>query len=354
MARIYTIEEYTDMILIYGEALKNGNEAMRLYQERFPYRRHPTDKTFKALEQRLRETGILNKPKFISRRKLQRKSRIYRFEEEVLQRYRDQPSKNAEEIAHAMSVDVTAVKQVLYEHFSIYDPRKAQEMESDNFIPRANICRWFLKQIEQEPHFLHFVLFSDESAFIIEDSHNNSENKSPFKHAKKCPDHFIVNVWAGLIGDHLIGPYIFPSQITGYTYLTFLQEILPELLEDVPLNIRRQIWFQHCGTSPHFTFNIREYLNKTYGDKWIGRGGPVAWPPRSPNLTPLDFFLWRHLKSLVYETPVNTKEELVESIMAAAKIIRETPGIFEKVRQNMIRRFKSCNETDDCYFEEFL
>ncbi|GBM88486.1 hypothetical protein AVEN_269361-1 [Araneus ventricosus] len=25
-------------------------------------------------------------------------------------------------------------------------------------------------------------------------------------------------------------------------------------------------------------------------DRWIGRGGPVLWPPRSPDLTPLDFF----------------------------------------------------------------
>lgn len=35
---------------------------------------------------------------------------------------------------------------------------------------------------------------------------------------------------------------------------------------------------------------------------WIGRGGPVLWPPRSPDLTHLDFFLWGYLKNLSIET----------------------------------------------------
>jgi len=33
-------------------------------------------------------------------------------------------------------------------------------------------------------------------------------------------------------------------------------------------------------------------LTTTYNDYWIGQGGPMAWPPRSPDLIPMDFFLW--------------------------------------------------------------
>lgn len=32
----------------------------------------------------------------------------------------------------------------------------------------------------------------------------------------------------------------------------------------------------------------------------MGTGGPVFWSPRSPDLTPMDFFLWNYLKNLVY------------------------------------------------------
>ncbi len=36
----------------------------------------------------------------------------------------------------------------------------------------------------------------------------------------------------------------------------------------------------------------KKVLNKKFPNKWIGRGGPFSWPPRSPDLTPLNFFLW--------------------------------------------------------------
>jgi len=42
-------------------------------------------------------------------------------------------------------------------------------------------------------------------------------------------------VWCGVIGDQMIGPYIFPQCLTGDVYANFLQGELPALLEDVPL-----------------------------------------------------------------------------------------------------------------------
>jgi hypothetical protein len=40
------------------------------------------------------------------------------------------------------------------------------------------------------------------------------------------------------------------------------------------------------------SWEVREYLNTHFPGRWIGKAEPVAWPPRSPDLTPLDFFLW--------------------------------------------------------------
>jgi hypothetical protein len=54
----------------------------------------------------------------------------------------------------------------------------------------------------------------------------------------------------------------------------------------------------------------------------VGRRGPVPWPPQSPDLTPLDFFLWGH-KSLVYETPVETQKELIAKILAARLVVQQ-------------------------------
>ncbi|GFW53280.1 hypothetical protein TNCV_4710111 [Trichonephila clavipes] len=56
----------------------------------------------------------------------------------------------------------------------------------------------------------------------------------------------------------------------------------------------------------------------------------------------LGFFLWGFLKGLVYETPVATPEDLVGRIVEAAGCVRDTPGIFEKVRCSMQRRCQAC------------
>ena len=33
---------------------------------------------------------------------------------------------------------------------------------------------------------------------------------------------------------------------------------------------------------------------------WIGRSETIAWPPRSPDLTPLDFSVWGYVKDQVF------------------------------------------------------
>ena len=45
---------------------------------------------------------------------------------------------------------------------------------------------------------------------------------------------------------------------------------------------------------------------------------PIAWPARSPDLILLDYYLWGHMKPLIYETPLASKEDLLARVMAAA------------------------------------
>ncbi|GBM33855.1 hypothetical protein AVEN_175690-1 [Araneus ventricosus] len=75
----------------------------------------------------------------------------------------------------------------------------------------------------------------------------------------------------------------------------------------------------------------------------------LPWPPRSPDLSSLDYFLWGHLKSLVYATPVDSDEDLVARISVAA-----ARGIFESVRQSLHRRCQACITDSGCNFEQLL
>ncbi|CAH0395505.1 unnamed protein product [Bemisia tabaci] len=67
--------------------------------------------------------------------------------------------------------------------------------------------------------------------------------------------------------------------------------------------------FQQDGAPPHYALAVRAYLHNEFPGRWIGRRGPIEWPPRSPDLSPLDFFLWGHLISVIYQTtPANLAE----------------------------------------------
>ncbi|EFN89314.1 hypothetical protein EAI_05291, partial [Harpegnathos saltator] len=62
------------------------------------------------------------------------------------------------------------------------------------------------------------------------------------------------------------------------------------------------VWFQQNGVPPHYAIRSREFLNRSFPSRWIGRRGAIEWSARSPDLSPLDFFLWGYLKNKVYAT----------------------------------------------------
>ncbi|GFT73404.1 uncharacterized protein TNCV_150091 [Trichonephila clavipes] len=62
----------------------------------------------------------------------------------------------------------------------------------------------------------------------------------------------------------------------------------------------QELWFQQDGATCHTARATIDFLKDTFGDRLISRFGPVNWPPRSCDLTPLDYFLWCYVKSLVY------------------------------------------------------
>jgi hypothetical protein len=134
--------------------------------------------------------------------------------------------------------------------------------------------------------------------------------------------------------------------------IAFLVNDLPVLLEHVPLHQRRQhMWFKHDGAPPHFLRIARQDLNQTFGGQWTGRGGPVNWPAWSADLNPLHFWLWGHLKTLVYSAPITELKQRVEN---ACQEIRVKPGIFDRVRTSVRRRVESCVEMHGNHTEHLL
>jgi hypothetical protein len=85
----------------------------------------------------------------------------------------------------------------------------------------------------------------------------------------------------------------------------------------------------------YFNRALRDVSN-TYHDRCIGRGRPTGWPPRSPDLNPLDFYPRGHLRPLEYAAPVDSEETLHHRIVDACQTIRNYPAIFARMRQSMM------------------
>jgi len=148
--------------------------------------------------------------------------------------------------------------------------------------------------------------------------------------------------------------FVFHNNLIGNTYEAFLRNELPCLLEDIPLMIRSQMYFQHDGAPPHYTRYVRDYLDESFPNHWLGRGGPVAWPPRSPDLMPLDYYLWGHMKTLIYETKVDSREALQDRIFAAVEHIRNHPGNIASATHSLLMRAENCIGAGGGHFEQLL
>nr|CAH7764637.1 unnamed protein product [Callosobruchus chinensis] len=291
---------------------------------------------------RLRETGNLRTKRNNAGRP--RTTRTVRIEEAILNNILERPSLSTRTIGKSINVSNNIVWRVLRE-------QKCYTLQ---------LCNWFSEKCREDRNFSKCILYTDEAKFTREGIYNSRNSHIWDEENPHCirqqgfQSKFSVNVWAGIVGDCLIGPYMLPNKLNGTMYTRFLEEVLDGTLEDVPLNIRANIWFQHDGASVHFSRSARNCLTRRFGEKWIGRGGPHLWPVRSPDLNPIDFFLWGYMKSLVYDAIVESEEELIGRIHAAAANIQSDSTLFCRTRYSMHKRCRQCIQVNGQHFEQLL
>ncbi|GFS71142.1 transposable element Tc3 transposase [Trichonephila clavipes] len=86
------------------------------------------------------------------------------------------------------------------------------------------------------------------------------------------------------------------------------------------------------GATCHTARVTIDLLKDTFGDRLISRFGPVNWPPRSCDLTPLDYFQWGYVKSFFYADKPQTPDHLEDNIR---RVIADIwPQMLEKVIEN--------------------
>ncbi|GFW93604.1 putative transposable element [Trichonephila clavipes] len=140
--------------------------------------------------------------------------------------------------------------------------------------------------------------------------------------------------------------------------LTYLYPADREVTGAVPTPIfgvkvhRGELWFQQDGATCHTVRATIDLLKDTFGDRLISRFGPVNWPPRSCDLTPLDYFLWGYVKSLVYADKPQTLDHLEDNICRVIADIR--PQMLEKVIENWTSRLDYIRASRGSHMPEII
>ncbi|GBM72091.1 hypothetical protein AVEN_212861-1, partial [Araneus ventricosus] len=76
-----------------------------------------------------------------------------------------------------------------------------------------------------------------------------------------------------------------------------------------------------------------EFLDTTFPQRWIGRGAVKAWPPRSPDITPLYFYLWGYVKQHAYSERINDINHLKQGITDVIHSV--TPDVLTRVWEEL-------------------
>ena len=114
----------------------------------------------------------------------------------------------------------------------------------------------------------------------------------------------------------------------------------------------QRLWWVQDGAPPHRRRTVTGRLEELFGERVLALNHPVEWPPRSPDLTPLDFFLWWYLKSNVYITPPVNLGDLQERVSNAVENLRQDRQMIRRSVFGMLRRAELCLERNGGHVED--
>ncbi|KAJ8937566.1 hypothetical protein NQ318_000107 [Aromia moschata] len=338
------------MLLVYGEVRKNRREAKALYGQRYPDRAQPHDKYFPWLERHLKTERIEEEPdEFIVSEEA---------EINTLACIEVDPTTSVRQIAANIGIGRESVRNILKKHkFKPFKYQLHHHLYEADHQRRLEFCNWFMAQ--QRPNLSRFILFSltnHASRIWVCSIKNNSrywarENPHLFRQGA-FQERFGVNVWMGVIGTRIIGPIFFENPVTADQYLQFLSNEIADFFENLPINEYFHIYYQQDEAPAYNARRVRDHLNQTFEDHWIGTYGPVRWPARSCDITPLEFFYWSHIKEAVYRTQPTDLQDLRDRITRAVNNI--TPAQMENVLRDFENRIHLCHQMNGGQFEHLI
>jgi transposase len=321
----------------FGDRVRSFQEVADLFNATFPDRNPIVKSTVQKTIKRFEETDtIQDKVKTGRPKSATNETKSL----ETLQMFIENPHTSIRNVAEAVDVSSSSIERILDTYkFYPYKIHLAQELSEDDFDRRMEFCDVMMRRLDENEDFSKCIVFSDEATFMLNgvvNRHNCrywSDENPHWMREVRTQNPQKLNVWAGLFGRQIVGPFFIEGNLTSEKYLDMLQNVIVPEIQNLAAPNFGNIWYQQDGAPPHYGHAVREYLDRTFPNKWIGRRGSIEWPPRSPDLSPLDYFFWGHLKNVIYKTKPESLADLRN------RIHQEAARITADMIQNSIQKF---------------
>lgn len=359
----YSIEDRVFLAITYYERQHNITETLRGWSTKHKNRAKPATTTVKALIQRFERTGSVADDKDLLKT-AERTARTPDNIDAVKDAIEENPNLSIRSISRNLDLSSSSVQRILRKDLGIfpYKIQVGQRLERSDIERRFNFANEICQLIDEEGFDLNKIIFSDEAHFYL-DGYVNRQNYRIWGSQKPeititKPLHPIkVTVWAGICSEGFLGPIFLESNETvdRAVYNRILNTAFEEAKDKGWID---DFWFQQDGATPHIASENMALIRKTFGGRVISRNFPsaygegLAWPPYSPDLTPMDFFVWGTTKDKVYRNRPDTLSELRERIQSAfSSLSSETCRL---VMENFEKRVRSLIVREGAHVEDII
>ena len=152
-------------------------------------------------------------------------------------------------------------------------------------------------------------------------------------------------VWMGVTGNGLVlGPHFIQGRLDTREYLRIIRyHVIQREFVRLGINKANSWWIQD-GATPHTSNASLRYLRGQFPGKVVSNRGDVEWPPRSPDLTVCDFFLWGYMKQQIWERPRNLQPQTLDQLKASITNVAAhlDPQMIRNAFTGMVNRVNKC------------
>lgn len=342
----YTFQERMFLIKKYIK-LENLPLVKRAWRTSYKQKPAPSNKTIMAMVASFEKTGSVMPVYRPNAGKSQKREEAVMVLERATA---ENPMLSIRKAAAVADISYTLARTVVQDDLGLksYKFQIEHKLLPVDYQKRQDFAEWFSAQsadVQQN------MIFSDEAYFYLTLPLNKQNNRvlaksNPHMTIEQPLQDKKLLVWCAISANRLFGPYVFSGTVTKESYLDMLQNFFwPELTK---VRGYKNYFFQQDGASPHRADIVQTWLQTKFGTQFVNK---EFWPPRSPDLTPCDSFLWGYLKSRVYNPLPQNLDELYANIEKEVKNIPKDmlKRVFEKV-QNDCRK---CISAEGGHFEKF-